>query len=121
MADDFGLCEKHDNVIMELIKHKKINAVSVMVHPDLKCSNRIDLLKIEKNLTIGLHLNFTILLPNNKITNTSSRLLLNNFILKNNNKIINFEKCIEKINNNFLSKFINFSTKTAVKIIRFFR
>lgn len=88
IADDFGLCEKHDNVIIELIKHKKINAVSVMVHPDLKSSSRIDLLKVEKNLTIGLHLNFTIHLPNNKITNTSSRLLLNNFILKNNNKII---------------------------------
>ena len=82
IADDFGLCEKHDNVIIELIKHKKMNAVSVMVHPDLKSSGRIDLLKVEKNLTIGLHLNFTILLPNNKITNTSSRLLLNNFILK---------------------------------------
>ena len=47
--------------------------------------------------------------------------LFENFVSKNNNKIINFEKCIEKINNNFLSKFINFSTKTAVKIIRFFR
>ena len=43
------------------------------------------------------------------------------FILKNNNKIIDFEKCIEKINNNFLSKFINFSTKTAIKSLRLFR
>ena len=43
------------------------------------------------------------------------------FILKYNNKIINFEKCISKINNNFLSKFINYSTKTAIKSIRLFR
>jgi|TARA_B110000438_G_scaffold19389_1_gene17885 predicted glycoside hydrolase/deacetylase ChbG (UPF0249 family) len=88
IADDFGLCEKHDNVIIELIKQKKINAVSVMVHPDLKSSRRIDLLKVENNLSIGLHLNLTILLPKNKITNTSTRLLLNNFLVKNNNKII---------------------------------
>ena len=44
-----------------------------------------------------------------------------NFILKNKNKIINFEKCIEKINNNLLSKIINFSTRIALKSIRFFR
>ena len=43
------------------------------------------------------------------------------FVLKNNNKIIDFEKCIEKINNNLLSKFINLSTKTVIKSIRFFR
>ena len=88
IADDFGLCEKHDNVIVELIKYKKINAVSVMVHPDLKSSKRISLLKAEKNLAIGLHLNFTILLPTNKITDSSLKLLLNNLILKNDNKII---------------------------------
>ena len=40
------------------------------------------------------------------------------FVLKNNNKIINFEKCIEKVNNNFLSRLINFSTKIAVKGLR---
>ena len=88
VADDFGLCEKHDKVIIGLIKHKKINAVSVMVHHDLKSSKRIDSLKVENNLAIGLHLNFTIILPKNNITNTSSKLLLNNLILKNNNKII---------------------------------
>ena len=43
------------------------------------------------------------------------------FIFKNKNKIINFEKCLEKTNNNFLSKFINFSTKAAVKSIRLFK
>ncbi len=43
------------------------------------------------------------------------------FILQNVNKIINFEKCIEKINNNLLSKFINFITKIAIKSIRLFR
>ena len=43
------------------------------------------------------------------------------FIIKYNNKIINFERCIETINNNFLSKIVNFGTKTAVKSIRFFR
>jgi predicted deacetylase len=47
--------------------------------------------------------------------------LFENFVSKNNNKIINFEKCIENIHNNFLSKFINFSTKIIVKSIRFFR
>ena len=44
-----------------------------------------------------------------------------NFILKNNNKIINFEKCIEKINNNFFSKIINFGTKKAIKGVRLLR
>jgi hypothetical protein len=43
------------------------------------------------------------------------------FILKNNNKIINFDKCIKMINNNFLSKVINFSTEVAIKGIRIFR
>jgi predicted deacetylase len=43
------------------------------------------------------------------------------FILKNKNKIINFEKCIEKVNNNFFSKIINFSTKTVIKSLRRFR
>ena len=88
IADDFGLCEKHDNVIIDLINDKKINAVSVMVHPELKTSRRSNLLKVENNLAIGLHLNFTILLPKNKTTNTSLKLFLNNLILKNNNKII---------------------------------
>ena len=44
-----------------------------------------------------------------------------NFILKNNNKIINFEKCIKKINNNFFSKIINFGTKKAIKAVRLLR
>ena len=44
-----------------------------------------------------------------------------NFIIKNNNKIISFEKCIEKINNNFFSKILNFSTKVAIKSIRLFK
>ena len=44
-----------------------------------------------------------------------------NFIIKNQNKIINFDQCIEKINNNLLSELINFSTKTAIKSIRLFR
>jgi predicted deacetylase len=43
------------------------------------------------------------------------------FILKNNNKIINFDKCIKMINNNFLSKVINFSTEVAIKGIRIFK
>ena len=40
------------------------------------------------------------------------------FVLRNNNKIINFEKCIEKVNNNFLSKFINLSTKITIRSLR---
>ena len=40
------------------------------------------------------------------------------FILKNHSKIINFEKCIEKVNNNFLSKFINLSTKVTIRSLR---
>ena len=43
------------------------------------------------------------------------------FILKNNDKIINFEKCIEKINNNLFTKFLNFGIKRVVKSIRFLR
>jgi len=41
-----------------------------------------------------------------------------NFISKNSNKIINFDQCIKKINNNYFNKLINFSTKTAIKSIR---
>jgi predicted deacetylase len=44
-----------------------------------------------------------------------------NFIIKNINKIINFETCIQKINNNFFSKIINFSTKAAIKSLRIFK
>jgi hypothetical protein len=43
------------------------------------------------------------------------------FIIKNRNKIIDFERCIENINNSFLSKIINLSTKATIKCIRLFR
>ena len=43
------------------------------------------------------------------------------FISKNNDKIINFEACLEKINNNYLTKLINFTTKSALQSIRKFR
>ena len=43
------------------------------------------------------------------------------FISKNYNKIIDFDQCIEKINNNYFSKFINFTTKSALKSMRLFR
>ena len=39
----------------------------------------------------------------------------------NHRKIISFDQCLEKINNNIFSKLINFSTKGALKTIRFFK
>lgn len=44
-----------------------------------------------------------------------------NFINKNKNKIINFEKCIEKIDNTIFSKILNYSTKATIKGIRLFK
>ena len=43
------------------------------------------------------------------------------FILINLDKIINFDQCIQKINNSYISKLINYATKTALKSIRLFR
>lgn len=40
------------------------------------------------------------------------------FIKKNYNKIIRFEQCLEKINNNYFSKLINFTVKNTLKSIR---
>ena len=44
-----------------------------------------------------------------------------NFIQMNHRKIISFDQCLERINNNIFSKLINFSTKSALKTIRFFK
>jgi predicted deacetylase len=44
-----------------------------------------------------------------------------NFIKKNYKKIISFEQCLKKINNNIFSKLINFTTKNTLKSIRFFK
>ena len=49
VADDFGLCEKHDAIIIDLIHGKKINAVSVFVHEELN-QNRIKELILNKNI-----------------------------------------------------------------------
>ena len=49
VADDFGLCEKHDAVIIDLMHEKKINAVSVLVHGELD-QNRIKELILNKNI-----------------------------------------------------------------------
>ena len=43
------------------------------------------------------------------------------FILINLDKIIDFDQCIQKINNSYFSKLINYATKTALKSIRLFR
>jgi len=43
------------------------------------------------------------------------------FIKKNHDKIINFDQCVEKINNNYFSKLINFTTKNVIKSIRLLR
>ena len=43
------------------------------------------------------------------------------FIIKNYDKIICFEDCIEKTNNSLFSKLINFGTKTSLKSLRYFR
>jgi predicted deacetylase len=44
-----------------------------------------------------------------------------NFIEKNHQKIISFDQCLEKINNNIFGKLINFGTKNTLKTIRFFK
>jgi predicted deacetylase len=43
------------------------------------------------------------------------------FIKKNHDKIINFDQCIEKVNNSYFTKLINFTTKNMVKGIRLLR
>ena len=43
------------------------------------------------------------------------------FIKKNHDKIISFGQCVEKINNNYFSKLINFTTKNVIKSIRLLR
>ena len=43
------------------------------------------------------------------------------FVEKNIKNIITFDSAIEKVNNNLLSKFINFITKIAIKSMRLFR
>ena len=43
------------------------------------------------------------------------------FILINHNKVINFDQCINKVNNNYFNRLINFVTKNTIKIIRLLR
>ena len=40
------------------------------------------------------------------------------FISNNHKKIVTFDQCIQKINNNYFCKFINFTTKSLLKTIR---
>ena len=63
VADDFGLCEKHDKIIIELVKKKKINAISVLVHGELSSKRVNEVRKMRDYLSIGLHLNLTMFLP----------------------------------------------------------
>ena len=43
------------------------------------------------------------------------------FVIENHSKIINFDQCIERVNNSNFSRLINFTTKNIVKSIRLFR
>ncbi|MBC66503.1 MAG: hypothetical protein CML63_07395, partial [Rhodobacteraceae bacterium] len=63
VADDFGLCEKHDKIIIELVKKKKVNAISVLVHGELSRKRVNEVRKMRDYLSIGLHLNLTMVLP----------------------------------------------------------
>ena len=63
VADDFGLCEKHDEIIVELVKNRKINAISVLVHGELDSKRVNEVRKMRDFLSIGLHLNLTMVLP----------------------------------------------------------
>jgi predicted deacetylase len=48
-------------------------------------------------------------------------LIFENFVVKNSKKIITFDQAIDKIQNNFLSKVINFLIKIILKFLRYFR
>jgi len=63
VADDFGLCEKHDKIIIELAKKKKVNAISVLVHDELSGKRVNEVRKMRDYLSVGLHLNLTMVLP----------------------------------------------------------
>ena len=54
VADDFGLCEKHDEIIVELVKNRKINAISVLVHGELDSKRVNEVRKMRDFLSIGL-------------------------------------------------------------------
>ena len=103
VADDFGLCEKHDAIIIDLIHGKKINAVSVFVHEELN-QNRIKELILNKHIiSIGLHLNLTTPLPKIIKTFSIKRLIISNlFRFTHNNEIKrNLSAQIESFKNIF--------------------
>ena len=103
VADDFGLCEKHDAIIIDLMYEKKINAVSVLVHGELN-ENRIKELKLNKNkISVGLHLNLTTPLPKIVKTFSIKRLIISNlFRFTHNNEIKhNLSSQIESFKNIF--------------------
>ena len=103
VADDFGLCEKHDAIIIDLMYEKKINAVSVLVHGELN-ENRIKELKLNKNkISVGLHLNLTTPLPKIVKTFSIKRLIISNlFRFTHNNEIKhNLSTQIESFKNIF--------------------
>ena len=48
-------------------------------------------------------------------------LVFKNFVIENSTKVISFDEALKRVNNNYFSKIINFSTKGALKGIRYLR
>lgn len=53
--------------------------------------------------------------------NEEQFLIFKSFLTKNSSKVISFDDALKKVNNNFFSKIINFSTKSTLKSIRYLR
>jgi len=99
VADDFGLCEKHDEVITKLVKKKKVNAVSVLVHGELTKERVYKIKNMRDYVSIGLHLNLTMTLPKIKPLGSIKTLIFKSFL-----KVINLQE-LEKTVNSQISQF----------------
>ena len=80
VADDFGLCHKHDEIITKLVKKRKINAISVLVHGELNSERINEVREMRDYLSIGLHLNLTMVLPKIEPLGSIETLIIKSFL-----------------------------------------
>ena len=70
-ADDFGLCNSVNNGIIECMKYGIVSDLSFIINPPF-LQNSIELLKSNRIINIGIHLNFTMGKPlNSGVTSLS--------------------------------------------------
>ena len=84
-ADDFGITEKVNKVIIRLIEAKRITETSCMVISDFFFEDAKQLIKYRNNIGIGIHLTLTDFIPLSKIkslTNNGKLIGVTNLFMK---------------------------------------